>query len=75
MPRRPLVMARRDDPALRKSITCLPNTRRIRRPRCTAAASGSSYGEEACGLFGELLRKLEVRAVPGIRVDDQPGIR
>jgi hypothetical protein len=46
-----------------------------RRPRCTAAALGSSCGEEACGLFGELFRKLEVRAVPGIRVEDQPGIR
>src|SRR5712672_4527949 len=34
----------------------------------TAAALGSSCGEEACGLFGELFRKLEVRAVPGIRV-------
>jgi hypothetical protein len=41
----------------------------------TAAALGSSCGEEACGLFGELCRKLEVRAVPGIRVEDQPGIR
>ena len=41
----------------------------------TAAALGSSCGEEACGLFGELFRKLEVRAVPGIRVEDQPGIR
>jgi hypothetical protein len=40
----------------------------------TAAALGSSCGEEACGLFGELLKKLEVRAVPGIRVEDQPGI-
>jgi uncharacterized protein len=26
----------------------------------TAAALGSSCGEEACGLFGELFRKLEV---------------
>jgi hypothetical protein len=41
----------------------------------TAAALGSSCGEEACGLFGELFTKLEVRAVPGIRVEDQPGIR
>jgi hypothetical protein len=41
----------------------------------TAATVGSSYGEEACGLFGELFEKLEVRAVPGIRVEDQPGIR
>src|SRR6202042_3222535 len=41
----------------------------------TGAALGSSCGEEACGLFGELFRKLEVRAVPGIRVEDQPGIR
>jgi hypothetical protein len=41
----------------------------------TAAALGSSCGEEACGLFGELFRKLEVRAVTGIRVEDQPGIR
>src|SRR5579862_6914697 len=41
----------------------------------TAAALGSSCGKEACGLFGELLKKLEVRAVPGIRVEDQPGIR
>jgi hypothetical protein len=41
----------------------------------TAAALGSSCGEEACGLLGELFRKLEVRAVPGIRVKDQPGIR
>src|SRR5260370_17147678 len=41
----------------------------------TAAALGSSCGEEARGLFGELFRKLEVRAVPGIRVEDQPGIR
>jgi hypothetical protein len=41
----------------------------------TASALGSSYGEEARGLFGELFRKLEVRAVPGIRVEDQPGIR
>jgi len=41
----------------------------------TAAALGSSCGEEACGLFGELFKKLEVRAVPGIRVEDQPGIR
>ena len=41
----------------------------------TPAALGSSCGEEACGLFGELFRKLEVRAVPGIRVEDQPGIR
>ena len=40
-----------------------------------ATALGSSCGEEACGLFGELFRKLEVRAVPGIRVEDQPGIR
>ena len=40
-----------------------------------AAALGSSCGEEARGLFGELFRKLEVRAVPGIRVEDQPGIR
>jgi hypothetical protein len=28
-----------------------------------------------CGLFGELFKKLEVRAVPRIRVEDQPGIR
>jgi hypothetical protein len=41
----------------------------------TATALGSSRDEEACGLFGELFRKLEVRAVPGIRVEDQPGIR
>jgi hypothetical protein len=41
----------------------------------TAAAWGSSCGEEACGLFGELFKKLEVRAVPGIRVEDQTGIR
>src|SRR5580704_2327830 len=41
----------------------------------TAAAVGSRCGEEACGLFGELFRKLEVRAVSGIRVEDQPGIR
>jgi hypothetical protein len=41
----------------------------------TAAALGSSCDEEACGLFGELFWKLEVRAVPGIRVEDQPGIR
>jgi hypothetical protein len=41
----------------------------------TGAALGSSCGEEACGLFCELFRKLEVRAVPGIRVEDQPGIR
>jgi hypothetical protein len=41
----------------------------------TAPALGSSCGEKACGLFGELFRKLEVRAVPGIRVEDQPGIR
>ena len=41
----------------------------------TAAALGSSCGEEACGLLGELFRKLEVRAVPGIRAKDQPGIR
>jgi hypothetical protein len=41
----------------------------------TATALGSSCGEEACGLFGELLKKLKVRAVPGIRVEDQPGIR
>jgi hypothetical protein len=40
----------------------------------TAATLGSSCGEEACGLFGEHFRKLEVRAVPGIRVEDQPGI-
>ena len=46
-----------------------------RRAALTAAALGSSCGEEACGLFGELFRKLEVRAVPGIRVEDQPGIR
>jgi hypothetical protein len=39
----------------------------------TAAALGSSCGEEACGLFDELFRKLEVRAVPGIRVEDQPA--
>ena len=41
----------------------------------TTLALGSSYGEEACGLFGELFKKLEVGAVPGIRVEDQPGIR
>jgi hypothetical protein len=41
----------------------------------TAAALGSSCGEEACGLFGELFKKLEVRAVPGIGIEDQPGIR
>jgi hypothetical protein len=41
----------------------------------TADALGSSWGEEAFGLFGELFRKLEPRAVPGIRVEDQPGIR
>jgi hypothetical protein len=41
----------------------------------TAAALGSSRGEEACGLFGKLLRKLEVRTVPGIRVEAQPGVR
>jgi hypothetical protein len=41
----------------------------------TTAALGSSGGEEACGLFGELFRKLEVRAVPGIRIEDQPRIR
>src|SRR5580704_2798240 len=46
----------------------------LRRPELTAAASASSCGEEACGLFGEVFRKLEVRAVPGIRVEDQPGI-
>jgi hypothetical protein len=40
-----------------------------------SAALGSSRGEEACGLFGELFIKLEVRPVPGIRVEDQPGIR
>src|SRR5580692_11467582 len=45
------------------------------RPRCTAATLGSSCGEEARGLFGELFKELEVRAVPGIRVEDQPGIR
>jgi len=27
--------------------------------------------KKACGLFGELFRKLEARAVPGIRVEDQ----
>jgi hypothetical protein len=43
-------------------------------PALTAAALGSRCGEEACGLFGELFRKLEVRAVPGIRVEDQPGV-
>ena len=41
----------------------------------TAAALGSSCGKEPCGFFGELFKKLEVRAVPGIRVEDQPGIR
>jgi NAD(P)-binding Rossmann-like domain len=41
----------------------------------TAAALGSSCGEKACGLFSELFKKLEVRAVPGIRVEDQAGIR
>ena len=41
----------------------------------TAAALASSCGEEACGLFGELFGKLEVRTVPGVRVEDQPGIR
>jgi hypothetical protein len=38
------------------------------------AASRSNCGEEACGLFGELFRKLEVRAMPGVRVEDQPGV-
>jgi hypothetical protein len=41
----------------------------------TAAALGSSCGEEACSLFGELFRKLEVRAMPRIGVEDQPRIR
>ena len=41
----------------------------------TAAALGSSRGEGARGLFGELLRKLEVRTVPRIRIEDQPGTR
>jgi hypothetical protein len=41
----------------------------------TAAALGSSCGEKACGLFDERFKKLEVRSVPGIRVEDQPGIR
>src|ERR1700733_895221 len=41
----------------------------------TATALDSICGEEACGLFDELFMKLEVRAVPGIRVEDQPGIR
>ena len=41
----------------------------------TVAALGSICGKEACGLLGELFRKLEVRAVPGIRVEDQPRIR
>src|SRR3984957_21022705 len=40
-----------------------------------AVSGGSRCGEEASGLFGELFRKLEVRAMPGIRVEDQPGIR
>jgi hypothetical protein len=44
-------------------------------PAASAATLGSSCGEEAGGLFGELFKKLEVRAVPGIRVEDQPGIR
>jgi 2,4-dienoyl-CoA reductase-like NADH-dependent reductase (Old Yellow Enzyme family) len=39
------------------------------------AALGSSCSEEACGLFSELFKKLEVRAVPRIGVEDQPGIR
>jgi hypothetical protein len=51
-----------ESPSLKKSFT-------------RAAALGSSSGEEARGLFGELFKKLEVRAVPGIRVEDQPGIR
>jgi hypothetical protein len=29
----------------------------------TAAALGSTCGEEACDLFGELFKELEVRAV------------
>ncbi|MEA2260730.1 MAG: hypothetical protein QOJ51_3555 [Acidobacteriaceae bacterium] len=41
----------------------------------TAAALGSSCGEETYGLFGELFRKLEVRAMPRIGVEDQPRIR
>ncbi|SHN84473.1 hypothetical protein SAMN05444170_5907 [Bradyrhizobium erythrophlei] len=41
----------------------------------TAAALGSSCSEETCSLFGELFKKLEVRAVPEILVEDQPGIR
>jgi hypothetical protein len=47
----------------------------VRANFAAAAALGSSCGEEACGLLGELLRKLEVRAVPRIWVEDQPGIR
>src|SRR5580700_10194949 len=41
----------------------------------TATALDSICGEEACGLFGELFIKLKVRAVPGIRIKDQPSIR
>ena len=43
-------------------------------PLLVAAALGSNCSEEACGLFGEHFRKLEVRAVPGIWVEDQPGV-
>ena len=57
MPRRPLAMPRRDDAAPLKSITVFAEY-----TAHTAAALGSSCGEEACGLFGELFRKLEVRA-------------
>jgi hypothetical protein len=56
-------------------IRCLPNTRRHTAAALTAGALGSSCREEARGLFSELFKKLEVRAVPGIRVEDQPGMR
>jgi hypothetical protein len=39
-----------------------------------AVAQLSLSGEEAGGRFSKLLRKLEMRAMPGIREEDEPGV-
>jgi hypothetical protein len=39
-----------------------------------AVAQLSLSGEEAGGRFSKLLRKLEMRAMPGVREEDEPGV-
>ena len=39
-----------------------------------AVAQLSLIGEESGGRFSKLLRKLKMRAMPGIRKEDEPGV-